>query len=219
MRAAIFDMDGTLVDSEALAFRAAEEGLRDYWARRGLPPRIPSRAEIRALVGLPSLEYFGRLLPEERRGDAAEVRLLVAHREVDRLRAGEGRLYPGIVESLAALRAGGWRLGLVSNCGRIYFSANLEHLGLGRLFDCAFCLDDRPSKAESVGAALERLGAARGVMVGDRAADLEAGRANGLRTVGCAWGFAAAGELDGADARAETPSTLAGIIEALVHRP
>jgi beta-phosphoglucomutase-like phosphatase (HAD superfamily) len=42
MIAGIFDMDGTLVDSEELAFSAAEEGLEEYYARDGRPRLIPT---------------------------------------------------------------------------------------------------------------------------------------------------------------------------------
>lgn len=196
--AAIFDMDGTLVDSGELAYLASLEGLTDYYRARGLDPVLPSREEIRSLVGLPSLEYFAKLVPPDRRGDAPEIRRLVAGHEVRRLSAGLGRLYPGVRETLGELRREGWRLGLVSNCGRIYLEANLKHL-LDGLLDVALCLDDRPTKTENVTAALSKLGVARGVMVGDRSADLEAGRRNGLRTVGCAYGFAPH-EIAGADA-------------------
>jgi phosphoglycolate phosphatase len=212
MKAAIFDMDGTLVDSEALAFGAAEDGLREYYARRKLAPAIPTRAELRALVGLPSLEYFGRLVPPERRGDAAEIRALVAGRESERLKAGQGRLYAGAWETLVALRERGWKLGLVSNCGRAYFDANLTHLRLGERFDVAYCLDDHPTKTENVRRALARLACASGLMIGDRAADLEAGRANGLKTVGCAYGFGGPGELAAADCRIASPSDLLAIV-------
>ncbi len=61
-------------------------------------------------------------------------------------------------------------------------------------------LVDRPvQEIENVRQALARFGASAGVMVGDRGADLEAGRAAGLRTVGCAYGFGGPGELAGAD--------------------
>lgn len=199
MNAAVFDMDGTLVDSAELAIRAAEDGLRDYYADRGLPPVVPRPDEIRALVGLPSLEYFARLLPPERRGDAAEARRRIAGRECERLARGEGRLFPGARDALTALREEGWRIALVSNCGRIYLDANLRHLRLGEWVEAALCLDDGASKSENVREVLRRLRCTGGVMVGDRAGDLEAGRANGLRTVGCLYGYGAPGELAGAD--------------------
>ncbi len=211
-RAAIFDMDGTLVDSGELAYAAAVEGLTAYWTKRGEPAVIPTRDAVRSLVGLPSLEYFARLVPPERRGDAAEIRTLVANAEVVRLKAGEGRLYDGVRESLVELRDRGWLLGLVSNCGRIYFSANLEHLELRRHFGVAYCLDDRPTKTENVKAALDALGVREGVMVGDRKADLDAGRANGLETIGCEYGFGTRDELDGATWRITSAREIASVL-------
>lgn len=227
MGTVVFDMDGTLVDSEELAIRASEDGLREYWARRGLAPIVPPRAVLRSLIGLPSIEYFAGLLPEERRTDAAELRTLVARREVERLAAGEGRLYPGAWDALVALRACGWRLALVSNCGRIYLDANLRFLRLGEIMDVALCLDHFPSKTENVRQAVARLGpvpATAGLpaeapparragrdafMVGDRAADIEAGRANGLRTIGCTYGFGTRAELAAADRLIASPAELA----------
>jgi phosphoglycolate phosphatase len=213
MNAAIFDMDGTLVDSDELAALSSEFGLRSYYSSRGLDPIIPSRAMRRSLVGLPSLEYFAGLLTADRRGDATEIRTLVAGEEVRRLAAGEGRLFPGVRETLAGLRVRGWKIGLVSNCGSIYFDANLKHLGLREMVDVAFCLDHFPTKTDNVREAMRALGARSGVMVGDRAADLEAGRANGLRTIGCMYGYGGADELAHADAHisvvTELPSRIA----------
>ncbi len=209
MNVAIFDMDGTLVDSDDLAALSAEEGLRAYYSSRGLDPVVPSRAVRRSLVGLPSLEYFAGLLPADRRADAPEMRTLVAREEVRRLAAGEGRLFPGVRETLATLRAGGWKLALVSNCGSLYFDANLEHLGLRDMVDIAYCLDHFPTKIDNVREAMRSLGVRTGVMIGDRAADVEAGRANGLRTIGCLYGYGSAQELAHADAHIAAVDELA----------
>lgn len=210
---AVFDMDGTLVDSGELAVGSALEGLRAFFGRRGLAPVLPAVAEIRGLVGLPSQEYFARLLPAHLRGEAEELHELVTDSEVAWLAGGRGRLMPLAFETLAEVRQQGWRVALVSNCRRQYFEANLRHLGLGREVEVALCLDDAPSKAANVKAALRALGAGRGVMVGDRAADIEAGRAAGLQTVACRYGFGEAAELAGADhaidALGELPPLLA----------
>jgi phosphoglycolate phosphatase len=219
-RCVIFDMDGTLADSTDLAYLAARDGLLDYYQERGLEPRVPSRADLSALMGLPSLEYFAGLLPPERRADAAALRALVSRHERGHLAAGRGRLFDGVWEMLGLLRERGFRLGLVSNCGQNYFDANLEHLRLREVMEVAFCLDHLPSKTENVRAAMTQLGCREGAMVGDRRADVEAGRANGLRTVGCTYGFGTPEELAEADVRIDSPRELPGVLErAFSARP
>jgi phosphoglycolate phosphatase-like HAD superfamily hydrolase len=198
-RAVVFDMDGTLVDSASLAVESARDGLRAYWSEHGREPVFPAETEIRAAVGLPSLDYFAALLPRERRAHAPALRALVTHSERRRLARGDGRLMPLALETLAHLRAAGWALAIVSNCGRGYLDANLDHLGLRAAVDLALCLDDAPSKPKNVADALRRLHADRGAMVGDRAGDIEAGRAAGLLTVACRYGFGAPDELRDAD--------------------
>lgn len=218
-RCAIFDMDGTLADSTDLAYLAARDGLLDYYRERRLEPQLPSRAELSALVGLPSLEYFAGLLPPARRADAAALRALVSRHEREHLAAGRGRLFDGVWEMLLTLRERGFRLGLVSNCGQNYFDANLEHLRLREVMEVAFCLDHLPSKTENVRAALAHLGCRDGVMVGDRRADVEAGRANGLRTVGCTYGFGPREELAEADFHIDAPRELPTVLDRAFPAP
>lgn len=208
----VFDMDGTLVDSADLAWRSAADGLREYYEERRLAPVLPSPEEVRRLVGLPSLEYFAGLLPPGRAAEAPALRSLVIRHEVRRLAAGEGRLYPGVEAALRRLRSCGIRLAIVSNCGRPYLEANLIHLGLGSLVDLALCLDDGPSKAANVLTVRARMPSDGGFMVGDRAADIDAGRGAGLRTVACAFGFGSAAEHQGADHRIEAFSDILDIV-------
>jgi phosphoglycolate phosphatase-like HAD superfamily hydrolase len=223
MFAVIFDMDGTLVDSADLAVEAAWKGLRDYYRDQGMPVVLPSRKQVVSLLGLPSLEYFAGLLPEGRSADAVLLRNLVGRWEDALLEQGEGRMFPGTEEVFAMIRERGWKMALVSNCGRDYFDPCLEHLGLGKRFEVARCLDDGPTKTANVAEVLRVLEATHGVMVGDRRGDIEAGRANGLKTVAVLQGYGAAGELSVADARvanlAELPAVLDRLAESAMPDP
>jgi phosphoglycolate phosphatase-like HAD superfamily hydrolase len=212
----VFDMDGTLANNEAMTVRAAEDGLRAYYASRGEDPVIPSPETIRSLVGLPALEYFAGLVPPGLREDAEAVMASVQGKEEERLRAGEGRLFDGVPEVIEALRERGDRLGLVSNCMRPYLEANLEHVLRRDWFAVALCLEDHPTKIENVRRALGLLGGGAGVMVGDRGSDLEAGRAAGLRTVGCLYGFGRREDLVSADRTIESIRDLVAVLPEIL---
>lgn len=210
----IFDMDGTLVDNTGLAVAAARDGLQDYYAARGEDPLIPTREQVRSLVGLPAPEYFAGLLPEAGRTPANRLEILarVQAREEQRLAAGEGRMYPGVPEVMALLRESGYRIGIASNCMAGYLEGNLRHVLDRSWFDAAYCLDHRPAKAENVALILATLDCDSGVMVGDRAGDIEAGRANGLITVGAAYGYGGRSEIQGADHEINDITKLPGLL-------
>jgi len=220
LKIAVFDMDGTLADNDEVAIHAARDGLREYWAERGKTVDPPSAEFVRSLVGLPSREYFGRMLPAENGEDVEALALRIEHHEAERLARGEGRRFDGAAEVLDTLLSSGWRLALVSNCQRTYFEANLEHVLDRRRFDVALCLSDLPTKTANVCEALRRISGDSpielGVMVGDRATDVEAGRANGLRCVGCLYGFGSSAELAGADATIGSIRDLPAVLEGWV---
>lgn len=186
----LFDLDGTLLDSRRLAVDAASRALESL----GHP--VPSAEQIYGLIGLPEEEYYRGLLPPD--APAAHIATL-RHEEIRCLEEG-APLFPGVLAWLEELSAAGHRLGLVTNAGRGYMEAALCSSGLERFLHVAFCTDDGADKTGLVAMALREL-RKPGVMVGDREADWRAGRAHGLYTVGCLWGFGTPGELRGAHAR------------------
>ena len=211
----IFDMDGTLVDNTGLAVAAACDGLRDYYRARNLEPSIPTREQVRSLVGLPAPEYFAGLLPEESRtaDNCREILERVQAREEERLAAGEGRMFPGVPEAMAWLKEAGYSIGLASNCMAGYLEGNLEHVLDRDWFGSTACLAHRPTKIENVTLVLSELGAVSGVMVGDRFGDVEAGRSNNLVTVGAAYGYGDRSELLDVDHRIEEIGGLPGVLQ------
>ena len=109
-RLAIFDCDGTLVDSQAdiaLAMEAA-------FAAHALP--APPRAEIRRIVGLSLGEAIRQLAPDL--NEATSTTLVQAYKDAFRARRAAGMveepLYDGIATLIAELDSTGWLLAVAT---------------------------------------------------------------------------------------------------------
>jgi phosphoglycolate phosphatase len=214
-RTFLFDMDGTLLDSSAAVVDAVASGLRRAYAAHGLPVVEPDFDLINGCMGLPSLRYFEQAfppctVPEEMRAEfALSFGRFTTEEEVAAVARGETRLYDGVAEALAELRARGHRLLLFSNAGEVYFDAIVRGHRLDRFFETTMSLER--ACAEKV--AEDKTGMVLAladdpdltVVVGDRKGDVDAGRAAGARTVGCLYGFGSPEELEAADWKVDGP--------------
>lgn len=209
----IFDVDGTLVDSQDHICAAMDRAL----AAVGRVP-LP-RLAVLSIVGLSLAEAVARLLPDATADEHG--RIVAAYRGAfSDLRAkGDMPLFPGARAALDALRSSDdVILGIATGKSR----RGLDHLiashGLGGYFMTRQVADHHPSKPHPsmVLAALAETGvpARRAVMVGDTTYDIEMGRAAGLATLGVAWGYhpAAALAKAGADAVLDDFSALPGAL-------
>jgi phosphoglycolate phosphatase len=215
-RLAIFDCDGTLVDSQANICLAMEE----CFVRAGLD--APPRARTRRVVGLSLVEAMRAMLPDA----GPELHLALAEdykTAFQRLRARglvEEPLYEGIAGLLDALEAEGWLLAIATGKSDRGLSLCLERHGLAGRFVSLQTADRHPSKPHPsmVEQALAEAGAApeRGMMIGDTSYDMAMAKAAGVRAIGVGWGYHEAGELlaAGADYVAGHPSEIAALVKA-----
>ncbi len=201
-RLAIFDCDGTLVDSQHNICSA----MADAFDQAGLAP--PTRAATLRIVGLSLIEAMQVLLP---RGDEDFHRTMADNYKAAfwRFRAnglGEEPLYDGIVDALDALEADGWLLGIATGKSDRGLSICLEHHGLTKRFVTLQTADRHPSKPHPamVEAAMAEAGAlpATTVMIGDTSYDIIMARAAKVRALGVAWGYHPARDLHAAGAHA-----------------
>jgi phosphoglycolate phosphatase len=183
MRAAIFDLDGTLADTSADLIAAANAAMRE--GGRGAPLDIDAdRATAfrggRAMLRLGLARVEG--VVDEAAVDALYPRLLAHYADgIDR----ETRLYDGVEAALAALEAAGWRLGVCTNKPQGLTDVLLARLGVAERFRAVLGADALPVRKPDPRHLTEtilRAGGAcdRAVLVGDTVTDREAARAAGV---------------------------------------
>ena len=190
MRLAVFDCDGTLVDSQANIVRA----MHDSFGRMGLPD--PDPHAVRRVVGLSLVEAMQALLPQ---ADAElHVRLAEDYKTAfQRLRA-DRRLDPeplfdGIAELLDVLEAEGWLLAVATGKSDRGLRLVMEHHGLLHRFISLQTADRHPSKPHP-SMLLQCLSDAgvpahQACIIGDTVFDVGMGVAAGVKAIGVDWGY------------------------------
>lgn len=193
----IFDVDGTLVDSQGhihAAMTAAFEG-------EGRP--APDREAVRSVVGLSLPIAVGRLAGGPAPAMVERYKEAYAALAPTAGSAEAAPLYPGAREALDVLAARGLVLGIATGKSRRGLAVVLETHGLGGLFETVQVADDHPSKPHPsmIEAAVAETGAGRAVMLGDTVYDVDMARAAGVPAIGVAWGYHAASALREAGAQ------------------
>ncbi|MFF1787481.1 HAD family hydrolase [Kitasatospora sp. NPDC058243] len=209
-RAALFDVDGVLVDSKAAQLAALAGFATSALGRRinvaNLPPWAATapRAQVLAELGL-----YGAI--NEDGWDAA-----TATASLDAV------VFPFVRDTLKKLRAEGLATGIVTRRDhrRLGWLLPMDILDL---METAVCYEDATPKPAPDGLhlALHRLGIApsAAVFVGDTDADIYAARAAGVTSVGAGWGFTEPEALAGfgADLILLDPAELTDVVFALLH--
>ena len=195
MKLAIFDIDGTLVDSR----RVILDAMMQAFDRCDLGD--PGFDRIRKVVGLGLREAFCALEPDApdeliSQLQAAYIEAFQIMRETPERRE---HLYDGALGLLENLHRWGWKLGVATGKSRRGVAHILRLHGLERLFHVSVCADDGPGKPNPfmVEENLRLIGACRQntLVIGDATHDMGMALAAGVRAVGVAWGFATAEEL------------------------
>lgn len=208
LRAVLFDIDGTLIDTVDLIVRAL-----DYTYRKHLGVSL-SREELRRLIGLP-LKVQMHYLDERITGDAPhkqmeadEVAFYAAHRHLE-------RVIPEAVQAVQIAYRKGYAVGLVTSKNREELQLVLPKLQLDAYVDAIVTADDterHKPNPDPVLKALEllRVRPEQAIYIGDTVFDISCGRAAGVQVAAVAWGAHLPEDLRAAqpDYYFETPADL-----------
>ena len=192
LRLVIFDVDGTLVDSQADILAA----MRAAYASVGVT--APAREAVLGIVGLSLAEAFAVLAPEQ--PETVRERMVVAYKEAYmdlRSKAGvavSSPLYPGALATLRALQGvPEVLLGVATGKSRRGLDKLINGHGLEGMFVTQQVADFHPSKPHPsmILQAMADVGVspAQTVMVGDTSFDMEMAAAAGVRGIGVSWGY------------------------------
>ena len=182
MKLIAFDWDQTLWNSWDIHLRAV------HHAATVLDLPAPSESWIASNFSMPFSCHMRMLFPHATR-EATERYLNFYHSRVKEM----GRLFPGVPETLKALKAAGYMLFLLSDKRHVYGSHELESTGIGGLFDHVLFRDGsrayKPSP-QGLNQLVDALsvGKEQVLYVGDSHVDVQCARRSGVASAAALWG-------------------------------
>lgn len=220
LQLAIFDCDGTLVDSQHSIISAMDQTCKTYKIDK------ISRDSIKRIVGLPleiaMVQLFNNHTSIDHNEMAETFRQHFRHMRLqDDV---EEPLFPGTVEALDRIEQGGWLLGVATGKAMHGLIPTLETHGLEKRFVTLQTADRAMGKPhpEMVHKALAETGvdAHNAVVIGDTTFDIHMACNAKVKSIGVAWGYHDAKELMNAGAArivqdySELPQAIKQVMEA-----
>ena len=179
----LFDLDGTLVDSNELIIKSFYETMKKY-----LPNRDFSRKELIEMIGPPLKESF---LIASNDPDVI-LEMIDYYREIYvKLEFDYIKLYPNVIETLKILKENNIQMGIVTTKFKESAMPSITHYGLDKYIGSYCFLDDiteHKPHPEPIFFALNQFKKYKGVvMVGDNSSDIIAGKNASIYTCGVNW--------------------------------
>jgi len=198
MKAVLFDLDGTLIDSSEGITKCAQYALKEF----GIDE--PDLDKLKAFIGPPLAGSFSKYYGFNK--EQANEAVKVYRRRYVPTGIYECTLYPGVEKSLIALREEGFLIGMASSKPEVSCRRILEHFNIIHLFDeCVGATEDGRigSKEEVLNEVMRRwsdISKDDMCLVGDTIYDIEGANLVGMKSIGVSFGFGDAKEMKTAGA-------------------
>ena len=193
--AVIFDLDGTLTESEPGITKSVQYALEQ------MNRPLLDAAALRRFIGPPLRESFIAVAGMAE-GEAEEA-VRIYRERFSTVGWMENSVYPGIAPLLRALKAGGAYVAVATGKPEVFSRKIIDYFGLAPYIDRLEAItltDHHADKVALVRRALpERY--EKACMVGDRAGDMEGAVGNGIDGIGALYGYGTREELENAGAR------------------
>ncbi len=204
MKAIIFDVDGTMLDTERAQLKALQQVLEQH-------DLMYTMDELRVVFGIPGKDALKRLGVE----NINEV-----HKEWDKaveVYMDEVQIFYGVEEALKTLTAQGVKLGIVTSKTRVQFVNEFQPFGLNDYFASIITAEDAP-KTKPDPAPLQlcltelAVAPAEAIYVGDTIFDYQCAKGAGVPFALALWGAHSTKGMDDAAYRLETAEEITNII-------
>lgn len=182
----LFDLDGTLTDSAEGVIRSVQH------MQEKMGFKVWETADLKFIVGPPLMKTFTEDFAMDR--ETAEKAVVVFRERYTSIGMYENKVYDGVEEMLAALKAKGKRMGVATSKKEELAVEILEHFGIAKYFDVIGGDQreiGRDTKAKVIDHVLETLQAEKDdvIMVGDRMFDIEGAHALGIPCIAVEYGY------------------------------
>lgn len=184
MKTLLFDIDGTLLDTDMLIIRSYMHLFDTY--RPDYPLKL---SELSSFLGPVLKDVFPKYFKEDFQ-TLLNTYHTYSHQNIKRF----VYLYDGVIDMLKAFKKKGYKLGIVTNRFGYSVKEVLEPFSISSYFDCIITLDDvkdgKPSP-EGILLAIDRLNSQKEdtIYIGDNKSDKEASINAGIKTALVSWSY------------------------------
>jgi phosphoglycolate phosphatase len=213
----VFDHDGTLHDSVRIFGPAMRAGVE--WLHENGYKDVPffSDEKIAKCLGMNANDIWTTLVEDMTEEIAGKVTVVVGKEMRKIMENGTAKWFDECYPMLDELKKDEYHMVMLSNCQKDMADYYWGHFKMEKWFDKFYDCESYNylPKTEIIKHVIEDYEDGRAIMIGDRYSDFECAKAAKIPFIGCAYGFAAEGELDGADALAQSPLDIVDIVKKL----